>query len=359
MTYILIIAGLAILYISTSKKVMEKISRQRNESEEWWGIHRGVKKGDLVSLAYLDYVKKFHGDEDYSFHPPAYEGKDDINLYINGDSYTFKIPDSAFAGVNRYEYAWVYNKHIRYNLDTTKTNILILEHAERYVNIFYGGYDLLLIVYDSARGSVHDSFVQKVATVDIPPDVDDHLEHLFHEAFRDWFNPLINQNLEYNLFNYRFMSAPRLLKAAINYSLFNRASGDVVIAENGNHLYLKETVMPNSAGSSYYVIPDKEYGKRVEILNTLYQHYKAEGFDEVYLAPIPNPVTILEPEGYNNLIPRLQNDPALEMKYIDIYTAFKNTDKQIYRPGDSHWNNNGMQLWIQAVNDTLSKWHKH
>lgn len=351
-TYLFIFLGIGVLYISTSKKMMEKISAVRNESDAWWGVSSSTNKGDLVGMAYLDYVDKFVSKRDYVFHKPVYDGDKEINLYLHGDSYTFKIPDTAFLALNRYEYAWVYNQHIQYELDSTKKNILILEHAERYITTFYSGLDLLKLVYDKQTGSGYDSIMSDMAMVEktvlTATEGDGWLDKLF--------NKNINQNLEYNLFNYNGLYAPRYAKAWLNYSLFHRASGNVVVSENGNQLFINETIGRSKKTSSQYPISNDEYDGIVRNLNLLYNYYKAEGFDEVYLAMIPNPVTILQPDGYNMLIPKLQNDARLKIKCIDIYSQYKATDTKIYRPGDTHWNSYGQQLWIDAVNHQLQQW---
>ncbi|MCB0700040.1 MAG: hypothetical protein H6551_08580 [Chitinophagales bacterium] len=347
--YALIIFGIGVLYISTSRDVMWRISQERNETDAWWGAHDVNHLGDMVNLAYLDDIKQFHSSRDYAFHKPEYNGSSNVNLYMNGDSYTFKIPDTAFAGVNRYEYVWIYSKHIKYNLDTTKKNILILENAERYVRIFFGGLDLFKIVYDSAKGPHQASIAKfpKVYYASFP----------FPDSIGAFFNPNINQNIEYNLFNYNFLNGIRIAKASFNYKVFNRASGNVQISEDGKQLFLKETIDSKRQESSYSPVSDEELTNIINNLNTIYDHYRAEGFDELYLAMIPNPVTIINPEGYNQLIPRLQNDPRLKIKLIDIYSTYQNADTVLYRPGDSHWYNSGMQLWIKEVNKMLVKWN--
>lgn len=359
--YLLIVLGLGILYISTSKKWMERVSSIRNESNGWWGVHESSDKGDLLNMAYLDLITKFHSKRDYSFHKPQQPGPSNINLYMQGDSYTFKIPDSAFYGVNRYEYVWVGTKSIAYNMDTTKKNILIIERAERYVRIHYSGLDLLQEVYDSAKGPEYEKLAggtgvqpqvtsAEAMTDIIPPKVDTFISKFFNEN--------INQNIEYNLFNYNILNAPRLIKAWLNYHVFKRASGNVSVSADGNRLFIAETLNPGRPESSYSLISSEEYNNIVRNLNILYDYYRNEGFDEMYLAIIPNPVTIHEPKGYNNLIPRLQSDTALRMKFIDIYQTYKSSDTVIYRPGDTHWYNSGMQMWINTVNDTLRKWNK-
>jgi hypothetical protein len=142
-------------------------------------------------------------------------------------------------------------------------------------------------------------------------------------------------------------------KAAINYYFFNRASGDVVISDDKDFLFLKETVSKTDIGSSYYQFSAEQLANLVTSLNTIYDHYKANGFDEVYYSVIPNSATINQPAGYNILIPSLQSDPRLRMKIIDIYTPMKNANEVLYFRGDTHWNLKGLQLWLDVVNRTL------
>jgi hypothetical protein len=168
------------------------------------------------------------------------------------------------------------------------------------------------------------------------------------------FNHNINSNIEYNLFNYNLLSAPRKIKALLNYSYFDRASGDVVLSADKKYLLLKETVSKQSRSSSHAELTSVTINNVVIMLNNVYQHYKADGFDEVYLSIIPNPASILEPQLYNGLIPAVQHSPLLQMKCIDIYTPFTKTKEEVYRHGDTHWNNKGMMMWVDEVNKAIA-----
>jgi hypothetical protein len=201
---------------------------------------------------------------------------------------------------------------------------------------------------------VHDSAIMKKNITGL-----DGLEKMRYLAgvsvnVNDLFNKYINQNLQCNLFNYNAMMPMFESKAALNYYLFNRASGDVVISNDRDFLFLKETVSYTGEASSYGPLTGDEVSRLVDNLNTIYDHYRQNGFREVYLSVIPNSATVNQPEGYNGLIPKLQNDVRLRMKVMDAYAAFRNTKERIYLPGDTHWNNAGRQLWLDIVNDTLA-----
>lgn len=159
------------------------------------------------------------------------------------------------------------------------------------------------------------------------------------------------------MFNYNFLIFPRQVKAVLNYTLFNRASGDVVISDDGNYLFYKITTMQNNLCSSYDRLGSNEVSTIVASLDTIYDHYKQAGFDEVYFSAIPNPASILQPAPYNNLIPLIQNHPKMKMPSIDMYTLFKQAQEpaSLYRAGDTHWSNRGLHLWLQQVNNILRK----
>lgn len=343
-SYILIASGLFLLGISTSTKCMEYISEKRNESEAWWGTHQSTD-GDLVGMSYLDYIEQFRSKRDYAFTRPNYNGPTNVNFYAWGDSYIWKVPDTAYAGIKNYKFGWRYRDNIEYSLDTAQKNILLIEIAERYIRSYFVDTDMYNHVYakKAEQTAALTPFPPKRYAAVTIPDVS------------DLFNPLINQNLEYNLFNYNFINPTRQYKASLNYYLFNRASGDVVIAENKQQLFLKETVLGDRPENIYHPVSNEEIRNIIGILNIFYDHYRRDGFDEVYLSLIPNPATIIQPEGYNDLIPRLQNDTSLKMPIIDIYSIYhrEQRKRKLYRPGDTHWYNEGLQVWLSEVNKML------
>ena len=230
-------------------------------------------------------------------------------------------------------------------LDTNRKNILLIEIAER--NLRYMT-DTAAIYSKAALANKRNVTATSSATL---------------SAFSDGFslgfifNPLIEQNLQFSLFDYRFFTPFKEMKAQLNYRLFNRASEGVKVSANGKYLYLAETVDSTQITSSFNPVSDKEIDKLVYTLNLTYRHYKLLGFDEVYFSIVPNPVTILNTGkyGYNELIPKVQNDERLEMKIIDAYTPFKKSTNQLYQYSDSHWNNNGFCLWMSQVDRELDR----
>jgi len=346
LSYFFIVFGLAVLWMSTSRTAMQFVATHR-DSEKWWGGYPCLH-GDLVSLSYLDIVKRFNPPPDNTESPrPPWSGPRTTRLYLHGDSYTYHLPDSVFAGLD--QLVLIDRNHgINYHLDSTKRNILLLEVSERYLRPYFSGLQMLDEVCDSAVKKKNLAFwatADNMYSASIFPG--------FHVD--DLFNKYINQNLQCNLFNYNFIMPMFESKAALNYYVFNRASGDVVISKDRNFLFLKETVSLTDAGSSYSPVPPDDVTKLVNNFNAIYRHYRKSGFAEVYLSVIPNSATIMQPQGYNNLIPLVQNDPRLEMKIIDVYNAFRQSPKVLYQPGDTHWNNSGKAVWVALVNETICK----
>ncbi len=344
LTYCLIVLGLAVLFLSTSKDMMQKISDARNEHDEWWGSHFAYE-GDLVGMSYLYYVKDFHKPRQRVFAPRNCDNGKAVNLVLSGDSYTMHFRDTDFCA-DRFQYGRRFFGSLDYEIDSSKKNVLIIESTERVVRNYFANNRManevklkvvkteLTFIANKVNG-----IVQAGITV---PD------------FTIFFNDNINQNIEYNLFNYNFISPIRKLKALMTYKAFNRASGNVVVADNGDRIFLKETTSDKQKEGYATPISDKEIDKLVEVFNDLNARYKAAGFDDVYLSLIPNAVTIYQPEGYNMLIPRIQNNKALKMKVIDIYTPFMQKPDGMFWKGDTHWSNAGADVWLKIVNRVLS-----
>ena len=344
---ILIIAGLFVLWASTSRNAMKFISDRRCDDSSWFGTYQG-NKGDLVAFAYLDKVKKFDSRKPHWFKRPAYDGTGNLVLYLSGDSYTEKIPDTALAGLYAYKFGRRFRKSFEYTIDTSRQNLLVIQIAERYTRDYFGTTRIFQDVCKAVPGN-------NTVTSDIPevPHAK-YFPGLFTILNPDnFFNKNINQNLQYNLFNYNFIVPAMMYKALFNYSVFDRASGDVVISQDKKQLFYKETVTANDISSSYSPLSPEDITSIINNLNVIYDHYKADGFTDVYLSIIPSTASVMQPQWYNHFIPLVQKDPRLKMKIIDAYSVYSISPDKYFLPGDVHWNNDGMQVWISQLNKIL------
>lgn len=321
---------------------MQKISDARNDNDAWWGSHFPYE-GDLVGMSYLYFEKSFHKPKE-KIYTKADCNKDSINLVIWGDSYTQYMSDSCFCAAG-YQYGRRYFSTMKCKIDSTKRNILIIEITERGVRGYFNNTDMFNHVECSAGKVVTDCTISptiRYAAFKLP-------------SINRFFNKHINQNLEYNLFNYNFMYPFRGSKAWINYKLFHRASGNVAISDNGDRLFLKETIQHKGFTGYGTTVSEEEVNNIVSVLNDINNHYKQAGFDAVYLSIIPNAVTIYQPEGYNMLIPRIQMHPALQMKCLDVYSIYKKSPEGMYWRGDTHWSSEGANVWLKLVNSTIMR----
>lgn len=343
--YVLIVVLLGVLYVSTSRKAMKKISELRGAADVWWGIYKGAN-GDLSNMAYLGLVDNFRDRDSLQEYKPK-KGNNDVVLYLRGDSYSRSVPSSAYAYLSGYYFSNRWQTNFGYRLDSNKKNVLIIETSERFLRENYN--DLRIFRYfTDADHMNHAGNGNELANEEDP-------EPGYAGMF---FNRNINQNIEYNLFNYRFISRLFECKAALNYYAFGRASGDVIVSEDNQFLFLRETMEPYGTRSAYNKVPEQEVTLLINNLNTIYRHYLEAGFDEVCFCIIPNPVSLLQPgPAYNRLVQRIQYDPRLQVKYIDLYQLFRYYPEQYYCHGDTHWNNNGKQVWINEVNKILEHMH--
>jgi hypothetical protein len=347
-SWFLIFLGLFVLFISTSKDAMKSISDRRNNDVGLFGTYHGVG-GDLGSISYLGKVPKFSKHDPFTYKRPPDTTDKNIDLYVFGDSYVVFIPDSAYAHIAHFHSGRRDYTNLYYKLDPNKRNILIFENAERFARFW--------LRHTFAYGAIMPDTTGKPISLRLPT------AQVTSAAFMDiplekLFNPNINPNLEYNLFNYNLINPVRELKAMLNYKFFRRGSGDVVISEDGNELFLKQTVAETGFMSSYEKLNPHLLDSLTDTIGAMYQHYKKQGFDEVYLSIPPNPASILQPKYYNGFIPLLKKKlDSAGIPYIDDYDLFiKSPDKgSLFFPDDTHWNSNGEEIWINTVNEILTK----
>ncbi|MEO6149866.1 MAG: hypothetical protein ABIN95_09985 [Mucilaginibacter sp.] len=344
---IALLSGL-LYWFSSDNRFMLKLYAKRIHLDSPFGSDREYY-GDLYSFCYLPQFK-INDPILKNIQPDTIKNiKRDINLYTICDSYLFNFikTDLIFHGVKRYWFCKSGGTNSPLvKMDTTQKNILIIESTERFVRNMANADAFTKLLQPVASTGFADTTAtdfKKTPAISFP-------------VLAMIFNPRISQTLEFNLFDYKFFSPLKEWKAALNYNLFNRANKEVKISPDGKHLFLVETVDSTSTFSSFKRTDDKDIDYIVASLNKIYAHYKALGFDEVYLSMIPNPVTIIAPEmgNYNHLISRIQENPDLKMPYIDMYKKFKATKENIYQPTDTHWNNRGFKLWVDEFNKTLA-----
>ncbi|AHJ97839.1 hypothetical protein [Hymenobacter swuensis] len=332
---------LGIGVLSSNTEWMKALGQYRADA---WPTDK-YRYGDLYGLSYLPHYKTpvFKLAD---LKPDYVKSKavSNVHLYTICDSYiwAFLQTDSLLAHADAYRFSRLDYEGKRFHLDSTKKNVLVLEMVERRVRYTLPDttvlYQQLEVVASRAEESTQD--MKPVSWVN---------SHLFNKD--------IESNLEFNLFDYPLFTPLKEVKAKLNQTVFNRISPDVFISPTRDRLYYQKTIDTTLNSSSFNPLPREEEAMLVKNFNQVYNHYKRAGFDEVYLAIMPNPVTVLEPElgKYNNLIPRIQQNPALQMPVIDVYTKFQRMKEQpIYARSDTHWTKTGFLASLALIDSSLA-----
>ena len=276
----------------------------------------------------------------------------DVDLYTIGDSFT-DIDTSFYAG-NRNAHVWVGGKLPSVvTLDTTKTNILVIEFIERVLQerMYWPDYQRMYIDAGFAP-KMPAVATEKPAAKDPDKAV----------AATPWlmarFAEQINQRLEFLLFNGWLATRFKEAKAQLLLSLFGRVTGGV-ISRDRKHLFYQLEVDTTYELSAFRHLSDPHLDTLVRNMNTMRQHYLHMGFDEVYLCMIPNKVTILDPTygPYNHQIERIEANPRLELPVISTIDSMRH-HPDWYHLGDGHWNSQGKRFWLRQVNGVVAHWSK-
>jgi hypothetical protein len=346
--YLILFCFIIIYSISLSESVTQKIFEYKSESTSFLKSDR-FRYGDLFGRAYLPEfqlpisktptIKAGHCDTT----------KRSIDLYALCDSYIWLyLPaDSFYCNVSNFQYATVNERqHLTLKLDTAKTNILLIELAESRVSLLLGD-NFYHYILESINDTISRSRANSVSS------------GIVSSISRFLFNPEINVNLEYNIFESTVFTPFKKIKAAINKTWFDRMDDKVTISQDSKYLLYKPTTDKNAKESSFSKFSKVEIDTIVSRLNKIYDQKKALGFDEVYFTMIPNPVSILYPHfndlEYNQLITRIQTSKELRIPVIDIYQDLKSSKKIVYHRSDTHWNIDGAFMWLNKFNLALQK----
>lgn len=332
--------------------------------------HNGIfssdryRYGDLYGMSYLSKFRKRYQPDSMIRYTNCGKG-DKTNLYVICDSYIWAFFDSDkyYCGVNKLKYYETNREDIVGSaLDTTKTNVLLLEFAERNVrrlltDTSYTN-NIIKVQTGTSPGGI-SPLAGKQPEKNVAASLLHYAQKIKFLFFSFPFNRKINSNLESNIWDISLFTPIKEFKANLNYRWFNTVNQDVKLSATGKHLYYTPTIDTTDIMSSFRYLPDWEKDTMVNRLNSIYDRAKQIGFKKIYLSIIPNPVSILDPHyqglTYNNLLNRIQNDPKLTIPLINIWPDFKQLNHRVYPPSDTHWNRRGAYIWLDKFNRELSK----
>lgn len=348
--YIVLILALAVFIISSVDDLTRIPAQAKYASKSWWGSDK-YNHGDLYGMSYLPQFKATPHGQIIPARAACQGTNRNLHVYAVSDSYTWDVfgnpanicgaSESGYAASNFFD-------QLPVHFDPTARNIIVIEANERNV----------LQVLNNVE------YLNKAIHVLRPGEDTVLLETAGRRksSFRFNFNMKdADANFEFNLWDYRFLTPIKELKAWITYKWFNRTAPDVVVSPDEKYLFYNTTVDSALHESSFKKVSDAQVNEVVNNLNKVYDNYKHQGFDEVYLAIIPNPVSVLSPNlngmSYNHIIQRVQENPNLKMRAFDSYHLFNNSvDKgKIYSRSDTHWTLFGEHVWLDAFNKEMMK----
>lgn len=294
--------------------------------------------GDLYRLSNL---KKFK-DPKTDCPPPSVSKphpSKKIALYIIGDSFTEpQRLDSTDFAVDHYQYAhWGTLLHLR--LDTSYTNIVLLESVERNVREHFAS-PMANILPDTATFVAlpeEARFLSRLDNLFASSPTEDRLSTLLFQfdpvlTFKEW-------------------------KSWLNLHFFNRTDPKVTVSGDRQTIAYHVDTDTTLINSSFIHTTHARVDSLVGVLNFNRQYLQSMGFEQVWYSIIPNKASILMPRygTYNRLIERIGQHPALNVASIDVLEEFRRMDQNPYLKGDSHWSCAGQAVWLDKVNRRLSE----
>ncbi|TWR25184.1 hypothetical protein FPZ43_17075 [Mucilaginibacter pallidiroseus] len=308
------------------------------ESDRW-------RYGDLYGLCYLHRYKI--ALEPFTKYPtPRNKNENNRALYIIGDSF---LADKELNGAfDAFDYVVFLDRRFPFGaikLDTALDNYLILEFAERNLAQYYKktspgiklpiGEKQLNITKSASENSSKKDLKGKSITSRI------------HDII---FNKDLDRNLQLLIFDNKYLTPVKELKAQINYTLFNRLPADVSESTSKDRLFLGITVDTSSNQSAMRQISDSNVNKICRALRFDYNYYREIGFKDVAISIVPNPVSIYNNDSgkYNHLLERIESQ--VHVPVISVYDTFKSEKQNLYYRSDAHWNPKGMNLWVEKTN---------
>jgi hypothetical protein len=253
-----------------------------------------------------------------------------VHLCLIGDSFSWKIARSSYQSGYFTHSTW--RRPIPPVEEKADVNILLLETTERFCRERFG----------DISHFVEDRRIREDTTLLLK------LNRIFRFNSED--------NLQSILFFDPISLFLREQKAKINQQWFGRIDENVFISSNGKHLYIKETIDTTLINSSFKYLSEEEVNNMVSNLNLLCKLALSKGYDAVYLSIPPNKVSVADQQfnglHYNHLIDRIQGHPELIMPFIPVLGWI---EQDHYYTGDTHWNRQGINIWVGKVNAMISK----
>ncbi len=334
--YLILLVGILVYVGSCHSDVMNSAQKEGLVPDDY-------RFGDLYRMANLPQFKA-----EQIPCPPAYPAngpRKPIHLYIIGDSFSEPPRVTLNDFPIEYFHRTKWDTHHRIQLDTAKTNILIIETVERHFRDQFGKHiNELTVVPDTTQAEptpenrmTWQSITKEMETFFSRDAVEARLETiLFFSDWALWFKEL---------------------KAWLTLDWFGRVNPKTTLSPDGKHLLYYLDTDTSLTNSSFKPLPDTLLNRYIDTINVVADRYQKAGFDQVYLSIIPNKTSIyapgMGPLPYNHLIERVQQSPRLAIPAIDVFTPYTASSVPLYETSDAHWNCAGRAIWMREVTKKL------
>jgi hypothetical protein len=329
--YIFILMAFLVSLILYSAAINEDVFTTLEKAGLVCDIYR---YGDMYTNTNLPAFKEASADNTLIAKYEPHRKDSNMKLYIIGDSYTQpgRVDKENFIAGN---YQNGYDQSTE-KLDTNKNNILIFECVERYLRMNIR-YEINLKKQKSLNK--FENFLSQNPSPD------------FYNTTK------INDRLQYLLANNPFSFFFQEMKARFNYSILNFTGNGVFVSSETRFVYLAETLDSTNILSPQYPLDNDESVDMLNYLNSFYDQYKAKGFDEVYFSLIPEKIRVYPIKGHDtfNSLFEVIRSPKLKMPLINCLEPLKKSTKKVFITCDTHWNTNGINIWLKEVDDKLQK----
>lgn len=332
---------LLVLVISSSDQAMRWVSKARYQQEGNLGSDK-YRYGDLYGLSYLPDFRMLK-DTSFIVNQFTAAGLRDSDLYIIGDSYLYSYIQMDTANFARSKQV-IFRKWS----DGDAGPILLQPSGNKKV--------LLIESVERNMGTLMDMLRIKahLEGYKAPFSWNESLNATLTDALYD---PFLEQNIDFTLFNFQGLSFIKSLKAQANLDLFHRTTPEVVLSKDRQFLYMKETMDSLQKGSSFYPVRSEDIQELLGRMAKIEQYAVSRGFDEVIFSFIPNPVAMTKTESRptNQFISSLSRANQGRLHLIDPTQVLVKGGKSYFFASDSHWNQQGAKAWLNQLNQYLIK----
>jgi hypothetical protein len=145
------------------------------------------------------------------------------------------------------------------------------------------------------------------------------------------------------------------LSARIKFDLFGYISSQTPVYKTGEDPWLfLNRQLGNEPGRSEYKYSQEEIDRYCDNIALLAAEIEQKWNMEMIFIPVPNKYTlyhtVVNEDPYNEFLPRLHKGlDKRNVKYINLYDPFMNSDEVLYYGTDTHWNSKGIDIALEKL----------